>query len=433
MSEAKIGARQTPFMPYDYDTALNRHLLGPGEPAVSEWRAAGLSLPDLQAVRAHRLQRVREQLKKDDIAAAVLVDPLNIRYATDSTNMQLWVSHNAARYCFVPVEGPVIVFDYHDCEHLSAHNPLIAEVRPAASWFYFSSGDRLPHDAKRWAAEIADLVTRHGGGNTRLAVDKINPEGSEALQALGIEIICGERIMELARMVKCDDEIKAIRCAIHACDTAIDVMREHCLPGVTENRLWSYLHAENIARGGEWIETRILASGPRTNPWFQESSSRALQAGEFLAFDTDLIGPYGVCVDISRTWLVGAGKASPAQQTIYDMAIEQVQHNMTVIRPGMTWRELMEKSIAYCPETYRYYTCLYHGVGLCDEYPSVSYPNDFVDGDDVNTVQEGMLLCVESYIGRRDGGEGVKYEEQIVVRENGAELLSFYPKDLIIS
>ena len=426
----KIGPQQSPKMPYDYDAALNMHMLGPGEPAISEWRAAGQPLPDMAAIRASRLAQVQNSLRQRDIAAAVLFDPLNIRYATDSTNMQLWTAHNAARYCFVGAEGPVIVFDYHDCEHLSAHNPLIDEVRPGRSWFYFSSGERLEQDAKEWADEIAALLKNCGGGNRRLAVDKINPEGAEALTALGVEITCGESVMEHARMVKSEEEVTAMRCAVLACERAIDVMCEHAAPGITENRLWSYLHAENIARGGEWIETRILAAGPRTNPWFQESSSRPIQAGELLAFDTDLIGAYGLCVDISRTWLVGSDKPSPAQQTLYDMAVEQVRHNTALIRPGMTWRELSEKSLVYCPETYRHYSSLYHGVGLCDEYPSVHYPYQWREGDD-NTVQLNMMLCVESYVSRRDGGEGVKFEEQVIVRENGAELLSRYPAALI--
>jgi Xaa-Pro dipeptidase len=39
-------------------------------------------------------------------------------------------------------------------------------------------------------------------------------------------------------------------------------------PGMTENDVWAELHKSNIRRGGEWIETRILSSGQRTNPWF---------------------------------------------------------------------------------------------------------------------------------------------------------------------
>ena len=88
-------------------------------------------------------------------------------------------------------------------------------------------------------------------------------------------------------------------------------------PGISENELWAELHRGNIARGGEWIETRLLSSGPRTNPWFQECSSRIIEAGDLVAFDTDLIGPYGFCADLSRTWLCGDGPPSDEQRDLY--------------------------------------------------------------------------------------------------------------------
>ena len=57
--------------------------------------------------------------------------------------------------------------------------------------------------------------------------------------------------------------------------------------------------------GGEWIECRILSSGQRTNPWMQESSNKVIQSGEMVSFDTDMVGPYGYCADISRAFVEG--------------------------------------------------------------------------------------------------------------------------------
>jgi Xaa-Pro aminopeptidase len=98
----------------------------------------------------------------------------------------------------------------------------------------------------------------------------------------------------------------------------------------------SHLHAENIARGGEWIETRLMASGPRCNPCFQECSSRIIEAGDFVAFDTDLIGSYGICVDISRTWICGRSKITDEQKDIYDMATQQILRNTEILKPGLS-------------------------------------------------------------------------------------------------
>ncbi|TIT85525.1 MAG: aminopeptidase P family protein, partial [Mesorhizobium sp.] len=240
---------------------------------------------------------IRAELKRRDYAGALLYDPVNIRYATDSTNMQLWVAHNPTRHCFVATEGPVVLFDYFSCEHLSDHSGVVDEVRPAVSWMYLYSGELTSLKVRRWAAGIADLVAQHGGGNHRIAVDHINPEGAEELARLGVSIGNGEAVMESARLIKSPDEILAMRRSIVACEAAMGEMERALKPGISENELWAELHRGNIARGGEWIETRLLSSGPRTNPWFQECSSRVIKEGDLVAFDTDLIGPYGFCAD----------------------------------------------------------------------------------------------------------------------------------------
>lgn len=425
---SKISALQQPSAEtIEYAQSLHMQVLGPGELAESEWAVVGLPAPDLQVIRQYRLDRVREQLRAFDYAGILLYDPLNTRYATDSTNMQLWITHNAARYAFVATEGLVIIFEFHGCEFLSDHNPLITEVRPATSHYYFGAGEHYEDKAAVWAAEIADLVERYGGGNKRLALDHATATGIHALEAHGLEIKNGEEIMERARLIKHEEEIKAMRRAIVACDHSIDIMRQHFQPGVTEQRLWSYLHAENIARGGEWIETRLLAAGPRANPWFQECSSRKMQAGELMGFDTDLIGTYGICVDISRTWLCGDGKPSPEQKEIYTMAYEQVQKNTEILRPGVTFKELSHTAVVYPKDQFRYYSCLYHGVGLCDEYPDVPYPWNWNALSYDGVLEPGMVLCAESYVGRWEGGPGVKLEDQVLITPDGYELLSHYP------
>ena len=151
-------------------------------PAVAEWESAGLRAPDMHAVRSWRLQRLRSQLEAEDAAGIVLFDPLNIRYALDATNMQVWCTHNAVRYAFVATDGPVILFDLARCEHLTAHLPLIDEVRPATGWFFFENGPRESEAADLWADEIADLVRLHGRGSLRIALDKCEGPGLAALQ-----------------------------------------------------------------------------------------------------------------------------------------------------------------------------------------------------------------------------------------------------------
>ncbi len=409
----------------------NQHVIGYGAIAEAEWKAAGLGHdPDFSAMRRYRLERIREQLRARDLAGIYLYDPLNLRYATDTTNMQIWTMHNPVRACFIATDGPVILYDFHNCEHLSSHSEVVDEVHSGVSWFYFESGNRTQEFAKKWAGVTADLVHQYGGGNKRLAFDQVDSHGIPHLNKLGIEVVYGEDLMEEARKIKSIDELACMRRAIISCEASIKVMEDALKPGMTENDLWAILHAENIRRGGEWIETRLLASGPRTNPWFQESSARIIEAGDMVAFDTDLIGTYGFCCDISRTWLAGDGDPTTVQRNLYRMALDQINYNRDLLGPGVSFYDLTHKAknLAkdYLPNRYG---VLYHGVGLCDEYPSIRYPADWNDYGYTGVLEPGMVLCVESYIGKHGGHEGVKLEDQILITETGYEQLSQYPID----
>lgn len=404
--------------------------IGPTPLAFAEWEVLGLEAPHLPTMREFRLQRLCDQLKKRDLAGILLFDPLNIRYATDTTNMQLWITHNHARACFVSADGYVILWDFHGCDHLSAHLPLVKELRGGAAFFYFESGNRVDEHAMNFAKEIDAVLREHAGNNRRLAVDKIEIAGVRAFDQLGIEIVEGQEVTEFARVIKGEDEIKAMRCAMASCEASVAEMHKTMRAGLTENDIWSVLHAENIRRGGEWIETRILSSGPRTNPWFQESGPRVLADGDLLSFDTDLIGVYGMCVDISRSWICGGLEPTAEQKRLYQIAYEHIMTNRELVKPGVSFSELTEKGHRL-PEAFRAqrYGVMFHGVGLCDEYPSIRYPEDYQGWGYEGVLEPGMMLCVEAYIGAVGGKDGIKLENQILVTEEGYEDLTKYPFD----
>ena len=411
-------------------TDLHHLTLGPGVALEAEWLADGLELPDLAAMRQYRIDRVRAQMAEMGYDGALLMDPMNIRYATDSTNMQVWVMHNAARYCWVGMDGSCIVWEFNECQFLDAHNPVVTETRPAQGSSYFLAGPRWRERSNSFADEIIDVVTEHAGPNAKIAIDQCHAIGYQRFAEAGIEVGNGFEMMELARVIKSDDEIKAMKCAAHACQTTMTEMREAMTPGMTEREVWSFLHAGNIKRAGEWIETQILASGPRTNPWMQEASSRIIEAGDLLGYDTDLVGAYGMMVDISRTWLVGDGSPSPAQKQTHAIAVEQLQRNMEMLTPGTTFRQLTFDAWSPSWDDYRRYCCQFHGVGQCDEFPEIYWPEQWDDWGYDGVLEPGMVLTVESFVGPRIGGEGVKLENQVLVTESGPELLTGLTLDL---
>jgi len=383
---------------------------------------------NLPALRAHRLARLRGELARLGYGSCVLVDPVNLRYATGSRNMQVFMLRNPARYAFVPVEGPVVLFDFDNCEHLSEGLETIDDVRPAVTLSYVAAGTRLGDEARRWADEIADLVRSHGGGNRRVAIDRPHPAAVAALAGQGIEVGDGQEPVEVARSIKSDDELDAIRLSIASTEIAMGRMREALRPGLTENELWSILHQTNIELDGEYVETRLLTSGHRTNPWFQECSAKTIAEGELLAFDTDVNAAFGYYADISRTWLVGDVAPTGEQRRLYAHAHAEIEHNLALMEPGMAFREYAERAWRIPDEFYanRYFVVA-HGVGLSGEYPYIAHARDFDEKGYDGTIEPGMTFCIESYIGAKGGDEGVKLEEQVLVTEQGVERLSSYP------
>ena len=383
---------------------------------------------DETEIQSFRLTRLRQRLEEAELAAIVITDPINLRYATGCRNMQVWTMHNFCRYCFLPTQGPIVLFDLPSSSHLSHGIGTIDEVRPSLAFDYMMVGPRAEEMARRWAAELADLTRQVGGGNRRLALDRVDWLGGQALVREGIQVCDGKLVTERARAIKSAAEIQALHASQQACDAAVAAMRATMKPEMRESEAFASLLQASIALGGEYPETRLLTAGPRTNPWFQEAGDRKMQAGELISFDTDLIGPMGFYNDISRSWVIGEEKPSDEQRRLYDLSRQQLEHNIALLRPGIGFLEYAEKAFKL-PEVYlaQRYADVAHGCGLGVEYPLIWYPEDAEWGAYDGVFEENMVVCVESYIGAENGREGVKLEQPVWLSSGGPVVLSDYP------
>ncbi len=380
----------------------------------------------LERARIYRLSRIRKLLRQHDCAAGLFYDPVNIRYALDSSNMQVWTLHNPMRYALIFAEGPAILFEFKGCEHLAQGIATINEIRSAVTWMYMTAGDRVEERVARWAAEIGDLMRQHGGGNRQIASDRMELPGHHALEALGLTVVDAGPVTEIARSIKSPDEITLMRWTIRVCEAGMARIYQHSVPGATERELWAHLHFENARSGGDWLETKLLTCGDHTNPWYAECTDRECQAGEMIAFDTDMIGPYGYCADLSRSWTCGYRPMTQTQSRLYGAALDQINHNMDLLRPGLSFADYNARSWkipeAYLP--YRY-SLAAHGVGMADEWPVIALHPDFA-GNHGGGFEEGMVICVESLIAEA-GSESVKLETQVLITATGCERLDSFP------
>ena len=375
---------------------------------------------------AYRYARLQRQISAHGCAAALLCSPMNVRYATETRYASITNMHSPTRAVFVPAEGGAVLYD-SAAPPVESPGACIAATRDLPITAYFVAGGAYVGRTGRWASEVADLVRHAGGG--RLAIDAAEPELLLALQGVGLEIVNAEPLVERAGSVKSEDELCCMVASVAVAERGLARIREHLRPGVSERALWAHLPYENAVHGGEWFEYAMLVAGERTNPWGRECSARPIAAGELVGVDTGMIGPYGYGADVSRTFHCKPGAPSAEQRRLYRTAVENLAFNRDLLRAGLGFREFAERSWPV-PEEFRArrYNSVAHGVGMGNEWPHVPFAADWEERDERDGVfEENMVLAVETCIGREDGGECVKLEDMVVLRDGGCQLLSTFP------
>jgi Xaa-Pro aminopeptidase len=385
------------------------------------------SAVDAKKLRDGRLAKLRAWMTGAGYGAILLFDPYNQRYATGTRNMFGYFLRNSTRYFFIPASGPIVLFDYPQSYHVSAVVETVNETRPSKVVWSSVSG-RDTETAGPFADEIADLMRQHGGGSKKVGMDRCGHLQAIALQGRGLEVVDCQGEILAVRAVKTPEEVQCLQISMTGAEAAVAVVREAIRPGITENELFALMYGEVIRQGGEFIETRLLTSGQRTNPWFNETSGRRVRPGELVALDTDMIGCYGYYSDFSRTFRCGPGRPSAYQKMLYRMSYDQIQHNIGIIKPGRTFREIADAAWRI-PDRFveQRYTSVMHGVGMHGETPFIAHAMDFATYGRPGALVPGMVVSVESYIGEKNGREGVKLEEEVLVTENGPQVISRFP------
>jgi Xaa-Pro aminopeptidase len=374
---------------------------------------------DLIRERHSRLLRVMS----DSVTPAVLTaNPVNILYATGQQNMTVFSLMGPFRFVLVLADGTTVLWEFAGCEHLVRNNPVVNEVRPAPGVTPLSGAGHRG-DIVRFVRELSELLPAK-----RIAVEGVDLPVTDALRSAGLSVTDATGVFSDARLIKQPTEIAVMREAVTRVEAAAASLEGAISPGVSEIEAWSEFHRHLIATEGEYVSTRLFQSGPRTFPYFQEAGPRRMEKGDLVCFDTDALGYMHYAVDFSRTFLCGDRPASEKQKDLYQLAHDQLQHNASLLGPGVSY-ESFARAAWPIPAAYRGhgYYCLCHGLGLCGEFPYVPHYFDGVPYTFSGEFRPGMVVCVESYIGEEEQTEGVKLEDQFLITEQGVERLTNYP------
>ena len=241
------------------------------------------------------------------------------------------------------------------------------------------------------------------------------------------ELVPTENIVEQVREIKTEDEIEKTRQALSLAEKAFERVLQKIQPGMTEKRIAWLLEKEMRESGAETLSfPSIVASGPNSALPHAIPGDRACIKGEPLLFDWGARLD-GYCSDTSRTLFLG--KAESTFQKVFQTVVDAQKKAIAAIRDGVGTQEvdrIARDHIESSGFKGKFGHGLGHGTGLAvHEAPRL--------GPLKNTVlKTGMLVTVEPGIYLPDWG-GVRVENQVVVRDEGAEVLNTLDENISLT
>jgi Xaa-Pro aminopeptidase len=374
----------------------------------------------LELLRTERLARLQGSMRAHDVAACVLFNEPNIRYATGASAMPVYAMSTFVRCAVVPQEGQPILFEHPNSVHRSRRRA--PAVRPMHAWEFFD--DPLA-EAGAWAQVTVAALRELGVTGDLVAVDRAGTAAYLALRSAGIRLSDSGPVTQQARRVKGPVERSMFDLNAPVIEAELRTVETSLAPGVSERELLAEMARVLLRDGGEYLATNTMCSGPNTNPWRAEATDRRIELGDLVYVDTDSVALEGCFFCVSRTFAMG--EPSAAQRATYRAAQSWVSSMEALVRPGLTCGELAVMAPPI-PERFmaQRYECMIHGIGLEEENPSVCHPSDAQSNAD-SVLEPGMVLVVEGYFGEVGADHGVKLGDQLVVTEDGARTLVSYP------
>jgi Xaa-Pro aminopeptidase len=232
-------------------------------------------------------------------------------------------------------------------------------------------------------------------------------------------------LVEALRAVKDPGEVAHIRRAVAMAEQALDRTLSVLRPGLTETMVAGVLEQHLREAGSEAFPfPSIVASGPRSALPHARAGDRRLELGDFVLLDFGAVA-HGYCSDITRTVVLGT--ATSEQRTVYEIVREANVRASGAIRVGM--RGLAADAVARdyidaCGFGDAFGHSLGHGIGLeVHEAPRLAKTVEA-------PLATGMVVTIEPGI-YRPGWGGVRIEDDVLLTDAGAEVLTTFARHLI--
>jgi Xaa-Pro aminopeptidase len=332
------------------------------------------------------------------------------------------------------VEDPFLVTDGTNVRYLtgfeSSNVAVLVEPGGGATLYtdfrYIEAARALAgvtvEQAKR---SVTQYLSEKLAGRVAVEADALTYSQWQQLGEGGAELVPTTGVVEALRAVKDAEELAAVARTARIADRAFEALTAEAWVGRTERevawRLFELLHAHGA--DGVSFET-IVASGSNGAKPHARPTDRLIEPRSLVTVDWGARAG-GYCSDCTRTLATGA--LPDRLREIYDVCLAAQEAAVAGIRAGITGVEadsLAREPIEAAGYGANFGHGLGHGVGLqVHEAPNLSQQSkDTLAAGQIVTIEPGIYL---------EGEGGVRIEDLAIVREDGVEVLTSFPKTLI--
>jgi Xaa-Pro aminopeptidase len=240
----------------------------------------------------------------------------------------------------------------------------------------------------------------------------------------GVELVGLKDFLAPLRMVKSPEEIEKIRAACKLADACFDHILRMIQPGVREYDIALDIEFFFRRQGAELAFDPIVVSGERSARPHGKPSEKKLENGDFVTMDFGA-RVNGYNSDITRTVLVGP--ATDRHRQVYDQVLKAQLASLEAMRPGVAAKDVDARAREVLDEADM---AQYFGHGLGHGLGSVTHDVGRMNPTSQDVLEVGQVWTVEPgvYI---EGFGGVRIEDDVVITEDGIEILTSSTKELL--
>jgi Xaa-Pro aminopeptidase len=383
-------------------------------------------------LRTERLARAKLFLEKSEMGALLCFDMNNVRYLT-ATHIGTWAQDKISRFALLAQNDEPILWDFGSAaRHHQQNCPWLGDRSRAGIPLLRGAMSPEMGRAEDVAKKIKTELEMRGLHNEPVGIDIVEPPILFALQKLGITVIDGQQLMSDIREIKTQDEILLLNHSAMMVDGAYHELYHAMRPGFKENEAVGLVNKYLYDNGSEYVEGVNAISGERCSPHPHVFSDRALRPGDPVYYDI-LHSYMGYRTCYYRTFTVGY--APQGMIDAYTRCREYLDAAIALVKPGRTTAEIASvwpkaQEFGFPNEEAAFALQFGHGIGLAIwEKPVISR---LVSMEHAHVIKPGMVFALETFWPSKDGWRAARIEEEIVVTETGAEVITRFPAEELL-